>query len=546
MATLDNRYTINGLVDTSQTVMQNMETICNTCNTWLTYDAIDGLWSFVINQAGNAVATFNDDNILGGISLATTESGTFYNQCEVRYRNQELRDQEDYVFLEIPANQRYANEPVSRLIIDAPLVNNQIQAQLLGLIELKQSRLEQTIEFSTDYTQLSINAGDIVSITNTVYGWNQRLFRVLRMEEREENNTIVIRITAQEYNAAVYDTSDLFEFLSEKEDGVFIFNPLQDAPPITPFTQVVDENGAPIGDFGDFGELTNLLAGVAATGLLNELIADNTSLTDSVELLAGDNITITADQGNNSITFSSTGGGGGSGSVSANIVNITQANPGVVTTDQNHQLVSGQQITITDVEGMTEVNGQIYYGGVLTGNTFALYSNPNLSTTVNTTGFTAYTGNGLVTGSSAGTGQILTIGSTVSLGTPLAPNETNGNIVTPAVTGSTFTLTAAQTTVRLAVDIYIAQFNENTLTANNVNHAFRYDCSIVDSSNNTVLATNIAAADWVRTMRYLGPVQNMSADLRVSLGPGTYGLRLGGAAGSVSLYAGFKWIVYRE
>ena len=152
MATLDNRYTINGLVDTSQTALENMTAITNSCNTWLSYDALVGKWAVVINRAGSAEYFFDDNNILGPVNLTTTDLTGYYNSCEVRFHNLALRDKEDYVLLEIPANQRLPNEPDNRLIINASLVNNQIQAQLLGLIELKQSRLDKVIEFTTDFS----------------------------------------------------------------------------------------------------------------------------------------------------------------------------------------------------------------------------------------------------------------------------------------------------------------------------------------------------------------------------------------------------------
>lgn len=240
MATLDNRYKINGLINTSNPVMQNMETITNSCNTWLSYDALEGKWAVVINRAGTAQFAFNDNNIIGPINLTTTELTGFYNSCEVRFHNIDLRDKEDFVVLEIPANQRLPNEPDNRLIINAPMVNNQIQAELLGLIELKQSRLDKVIEFTTDFSYVNIEAGTIISVTNPVYGWTNKLFRVLTMTEQQDNDTIVIQIRAQEYDSAIYDDSDLYEYLRTTETGLIELDPLVDVSPVTASTAVID------------------------------------------------------------------------------------------------------------------------------------------------------------------------------------------------------------------------------------------------------------------------------------------------------------------
>ena len=95
------------------------------------------------------------------------------------------------------------------------------------------------------------------------------------------------------------------------------------------------------------------------------------------------------------------GGGGGGGGLSAAVSAVTQANPGVVTTVADHEFVSGMVVTFTDVGGMTQLNGNSYFANVLTGNTFSLYSDQALTTTVNTTGFSAFTSGGNVAASVA-------------------------------------------------------------------------------------------------------------------------------------------------
>lgn len=69
------------------------------------------------------------------------------------------------------------------------------------------------------------------------------------------------------------------------------------------------------------------------------------------------------------------------------ISNITQANPGVVTTDGAHGLSDGDQVYIEGVSGMTEVNGNTYVVSGATALTFELSG-------TNTTSFTAYSSGG--------------------------------------------------------------------------------------------------------------------------------------------------------
>ena len=71
------------------------------------------------------------------------------------------------------------------------------------------------------------------------------------------------------------------------------------------------------------------------------------------------------------------------------VASITQANPGVATTDLNHGFATGQIIQINGATGMTAINGTDLTITVITETTF--------SVGVDTSGYGAYTGNGVVT-----------------------------------------------------------------------------------------------------------------------------------------------------
>lgn len=218
--TLPYRYKINGLIDTSRTVMENLELIANSCATWITYDAMEGKWAVVINRADTAAYSFNDNNIIGPINLSGTGLTDYYNAVEVKFPHRELRDQTDIVRLETPSADRLPNEPDNVLTMEYGIINEPVHAQVLGFIELRQSRLDKIIQFQTDYSRINMNAGDIVNVTSSLYGWTNKKFRIIRMEEQDVDGTIVIDVTALEYDPDVYDTSDLYRYVRTNEDGI--------------------------------------------------------------------------------------------------------------------------------------------------------------------------------------------------------------------------------------------------------------------------------------------------------------------------------------
>jgi len=119
-----------------------------------------------------------------------------------------------------------------------------------------------------------------------------------------------------------------------------------------------------------------------------------------IALVAGANMNIARDSANQ-LTISALIGG-----ISRAITSITQASICVVQTTNVHNFTEGTSVTITDVAGMTQLNGNEYYADILTGTTLALYEDPDLTTAIDSTGFGAYTSAGVVTGEYSGASRL--------------------------------------------------------------------------------------------------------------------------------------------
>jgi hypothetical protein len=207
------RYRINGIVDTGQSCLSNINAMMVACDSWNQYNAALGQWSVVINKAEATSIAFNDDNIIGEIRVSAFDITSSVNQIEAEFPSKQNRDQSEFVYYETPAILLYPNEPVNKQSIQLSMVNDSVQAQYLASRILEQAREDLIVNISTVYTGIQVDAGDVISITNSSYGWTAKLFRVMKVSEISlPDGNLGATFELNEYNAQVYDDRDITKY----------------------------------------------------------------------------------------------------------------------------------------------------------------------------------------------------------------------------------------------------------------------------------------------------------------------------------------------
>lgn len=234
------RYRINGTLNTSDGVLANMEKLANSAASWISFDMFTGKWNVVINKEEAVSAAFDDSNIIGSIQLSILGLKDMYNSVEVQFPHSDLNGQKDYIKISIPTIDRLPGEPDNNLSINYDLLSDPVQAQFLGLIELKQSRLDKTIVFNADYSKINIPAGAVITVTNTTFGWVAKEFRIITVKEITDGEALQTEITALEYDANTYSTDDLYRYVRTNASGIVTFGAIgqPDAPQVTKFEGV--------------------------------------------------------------------------------------------------------------------------------------------------------------------------------------------------------------------------------------------------------------------------------------------------------------------
>ena len=243
------RYSINGPINTGDNCLNNLQTIAASADSWIQWDETSAKWGVIINRSHLDTTPLQDlflitnDNIIGGVEVVPLDLNSTYNQIEVQFPNNRLRDQTDYEYRYTPQIQRNLNEPDNRLNLQLPLVNNQIQAIYLANRRLEQSRSDIVVNLMTDYSGIVCNAGDVVRLTHLVYGWTEKLFRVTQViEQRDDNGNLGTRLTLAEYRETVYDDNyeTLVEYITDTTSG--ITDPNLVSTPSVPVIQNQDDS----------------------------------------------------------------------------------------------------------------------------------------------------------------------------------------------------------------------------------------------------------------------------------------------------------------
>ena len=228
------RYRLNGPVDTSKNCLANLQDMVDACDSWMQYSELTGKWKVVINKAYDETPdplTFNDlysvtnNNLTSGIQVNPTDLNQSYNQVEYQYPNTNIKDQLDFIFISLQDDYPSLlseNEPLNKLTIKNDLVNNYVQAKFIAIRRLLQGREDLIINLQTDYSGIQVEAGDVIRVTNEVYGWTNKLFRVSNVvEEKDAEGNLFARLTAFEYNGTIYDDDlDITDYIPEDNTGL--------------------------------------------------------------------------------------------------------------------------------------------------------------------------------------------------------------------------------------------------------------------------------------------------------------------------------------
>ena len=219
------RFKFNGVLETNRSVMDNLQDMASCCDCLIKYNEVQALWGVIVQSPITTYAMdINDSNMISAIQITPLDIAASYNVVECKFpdeTNQDAFNSSTFDLAEINPALLYPNEPVNKMSISLPLVNNDVQAQYIANRILKASREDLQIQVSVNFVGVQLDSGDVVTVTNTNYGWSAKPFRINKViQQFNDDGSISVQLNMSEYNSTVYDDVNITQFTPAPNSGI--------------------------------------------------------------------------------------------------------------------------------------------------------------------------------------------------------------------------------------------------------------------------------------------------------------------------------------
>jgi len=219
------RFKFNGLINTNRNIMDNLQDMTSCCDCLLKYNEVSAKWGVIVQSPTYTVAmNINDSNMISAITISPLDIAGSYNVVECKFpdnSNQDAFNSTTFDLAQIDPALLYPNEPVNKVSLSLPLVNNDVQAQYIATRVLKSGREDLQVQVDVNFIGLELDAGDVVTVTNSNYGWVDKLFRITKLSQTfTDDGAIIVKLNLSEFNPSVYDDTSITQFQPAPNTGI--------------------------------------------------------------------------------------------------------------------------------------------------------------------------------------------------------------------------------------------------------------------------------------------------------------------------------------
>ncbi|CAB4133895.1 hypothetical protein UFOVP263_42 [uncultured Caudovirales phage] len=219
------RFKCNGLLDTNLKIMQNIQSLADSCDCLVKYNEITGLWGVIVQTPTNPIVMdINDSNMISAITVNPIDISSSFNIIEAKFPDGGAKDSfnsANFDLAIVNPTLLYPNEPVNKQSVNLYFCNNSIQAQITANRMLEAAREDLQLSCEINYIGLQLEAGDVVTVTNANYGWVAKQFRIMKVTEKfSDSGQVSATLQLMEFNSAVYDDANVTQFTPAPNTGL--------------------------------------------------------------------------------------------------------------------------------------------------------------------------------------------------------------------------------------------------------------------------------------------------------------------------------------
>ena len=219
------RFRFDGVIDTSKSIMDNLQDMASSCDCLVKYNEILGKWGVITQKPSySVVMDLNDSNMVSAIQITPLDIAASYNIIECKFPDKSAQDSFNsatFDLNEIAPSLLFPNEPVNKQSVSLILVNDSVRAQYIATRLLKAGREDLQLAVNISFQGIQLEAGDVVTVTNANYGWAAKLFRVTKVtEDFAEDGSVTVKLLLSEFNPSVYDDTSITQFSPAPNSGI--------------------------------------------------------------------------------------------------------------------------------------------------------------------------------------------------------------------------------------------------------------------------------------------------------------------------------------
>lgn len=210
------RYLLDGVVDTAQSRKSIIEAMLTTCGGSLIYSG--GEFYLEGSAYRTPTITLDEAVVVDSMQVQTKRSHReLFNGVKGTFSSID----DNYVLTDYPAiiSDAYALEDgsPSYLDVDLPYTTDVLMAERIAKLSLLRSRKQITCTVRCNLSAIALRAGDTVMLSNTRMGWSSKVFEVTNLSfEAGSDGSLSVALNLIETSSDVYDwtTDDEIDFVA--------------------------------------------------------------------------------------------------------------------------------------------------------------------------------------------------------------------------------------------------------------------------------------------------------------------------------------------